>query len=590
MNNYIFPFSQIPFKSKIILYGAGTVGLCFYKQVKTSKYADIVLWVDLNWRQKKKDKMPVESVENILNVLYDYVVIALDNNTVAMEIRHSLIEMGIKAEKIIYFENSRFIDTGLYENVFEEYQELMYTEELTKIKPGRLLNKNRLDLAVRYLVAKDLINGVENEKNLSLYSRMILCRSGANEGMYYFQENTRCGAKEYIESMKKICLSMRKEGFKQDHFVPIGENGILLNGAHRTAVALALEEEVWVRYYEGQLGNIDFNEGWFDQNGFNWEDKLRIFRAYADLYENCGIMLLFGPCIEQWNYLQAQISKEMSIVGAVELDFTDNYIAFENLFREIYLDPLWRNVYIDRKVELLKMAPLKIRVILVSDEEFKKQDLYRTMTKVKEELRNRMFYDTDIAPIVMHGSDSKEEFEHLKQIFLSVNNQKYLRMRLARNYSEDFIARLDKLKDSLKYKGICQQDIAVSGSSGWEILGLRQANDLDFFVSNKYRRQFGIYVKPWEDGLEYVRLNSFEISNDTIYEDDLLISDDNFHYVFYGIKFVNIDIIAAKKRFNAREKDLRDVRLYELFQDFVFNFNNKECLKKQIEKEFYKKR
>ena len=42
--------------------------------------------------------------------------------------------------------------------------------------------------------------------------------------------------------------------------------------------------------------------------------------------------------------------------------------------------------------------------------------------------------------------------------------------------------------------------------------------------------------------------------------------------------------------YNAREKDLRDVRLYELFKDYALNFNNKVYLKQQIENEFYKKR
>lgn len=45
-----------------------------------------------------------------------------------------------------------------------------------------------------------------------------------------------------------------------------------------------------------------------------------------------------------------------------------------------------------------------------------------------------------------------------------------------------------------------------------------------------------------------------------------------------------------KKAYNRREKDIRDVRLYELYRDYAANFDNKSYLKRQIEKEFYRKR
>lgn len=591
MNNYIFPFQKIEKGDGIVLYGAGNVGCCFYKQIITSGYANIVLWIDKKYESMQAKGIPVHGIHEISKLKNTFpIVIAIENQKIAENVSQELQkEYEISSERIIWSDNYRFADVGLFLDQKQQKQ-FGITEELKKISPKDMLHYYRLDLAVRYLLSKDIVFGIENSENLSLYSRMILIRTGAYEDDKYYFDSKRNGTKEYIEAAKKLCREMQKSGFVQEGYIPIGDNGVFLNGAHRIASALALEEDIWTSRFIGKNGNTDFTMKWFEKNGFNTDDKIRILRAYADLYEDCGIILLFAPCMEQWGYIEAQLKKEMCVVGSVDLDFTDNYIAFENLFREIYSDPLWRNSYIDRKVEFLKMSDLKIRLLLVSNEKFKGKDLYKAIENAKLELRDRMFFDTDIVPVVMHGSNSREEFIHLKKILLSVNNLKHLKRRIVRNYSGDFIERLERLKKLLNEKHISQHDIIIAGSSGWEIFGLRKADDTDFIVDVCYREKYGNTTQPWADDIHYTRQNSIQISNETIYEDKLLICDDNYYYIFNGLKFVNMDLMAKKKAYDGRDKDRKDVRLYELFCDFSMNFENKELLKKQIEKEFYKMR
>lgn len=591
MNNYIFPFQKIKKGENIVLYGAGNVGRCFYKQLITSGYADIILWIDQKYESMRAEGIPVNDIREISKLEnISHIVIAIDNRKLAEDVSQELQrEYGISEKKIIWSDHYRFADQDLFLDQKQQKQ-FGVTDELEKVSPKDMLHYYRLDLAVRYLLSKDIVSGIENPANLSLYSRMILIRTGAHEDNQYYFDSRRDGTKEYIEALKKLCREMQENGFAKEGYIPVGDNGVFLNGAHRIASAVALEENIWTSRFGGKNGNTDFTMEWFEGNGFNTDDKIRILRAYADLYEKCGIILLFAPCMEHWRYMEAQLKKKMCVVGSVDLDFMGHYIAFENLFREIYSDPLWRNVYIDRKVELLKMSELKIRVLLVSDEGFKDSDLYKTIESTKLELRDRMFFDTDIAPIVMHGSNSREEFIHLKQILLSVNNLEHLKQRITRNYSEDFVERLERLKTILSEKQISQHDICISGSSGWEIFGLRKSGDVDFIVDDCYRAKYGTATQSWAEDIEYVRQNSIQISAETIYKDGLLIHDDNYYYVFNSLKFVNIDLIAKKKVYNGRDKDIRDVRLYELFCDFNRNFDDKQALKKQIEKEFYKKR
>lgn len=587
-SNYIFPFDKINKGESIVLYGAGNVGQCFYKQISRTSYAEVAAWVDKNYLEYQKLHYPVSSVETIRDIEFDWIIIAIDNDQIAYEVKEILTrDFSIPEAKLVYSSGYRFVENGIYENIWEEKRQEVSLEE---ISPKQLLTINRLDLAVRYLIAKDILFGVENPANTSLYCRMILIRTGANEGKGYFSEYERIGTSEYIDAIKKLADSMRKEGFNKEYAIPLGSNGVFLNGAHRVATALALEENIWISKYGEYAGATDFSISWFYNNGFTNDDIIRILRGYGDLYEECGIMVLFAPCIELWDYLQAQIAKDVSIVGSVELDFSDNYIAFENIIHDIYEDMLWRNAYIDRKLELLKMAPLKMRVLLVSDEGFTERDIYKTIENMKLDIRDRMRFDIDIAPVVIHGSNTREEYNHLKQILLSVNNLRWLRRRIARNYSEDFVERLNRLKVLLQEKGISQEKTVISGSSSWEIMGLRKAVDLDFIVDRNIRNKYGNETVSWEDDIEYVRKDSIEVSPGCVYTDEMLVNDDNYHFVFNGLKFVNMDLIARKKAFTKREKDVRDIRLYELFNDYAKNFDDKAFLKKQIENEFYKKR
>lgn len=102
-----FPYSKIPYGSKIAIYAAGTVGQSFYSQLENTRYAECVLWVDRKAGIHYKEA-EIESINKLKQCNYDYVVIAIDNKRAATLVKQDLLNMGIKEEKIVwdkYFEN-----------------------------------------------------------------------------------------------------------------------------------------------------------------------------------------------------------------------------------------------------------------------------------------------------------------------------------------------------------------------------------------------------------------------------------------------------------------------------------------------------
>ena len=98
---YPFPYEKIPYKSKVIIYAAGTYGKTLVRFLKASKYAELVLWVDRNWAKMNRE-LGVKPVEEIVNVKFDFLIIAVENEKTANEIKEALLKMQLSANKLVW--------------------------------------------------------------------------------------------------------------------------------------------------------------------------------------------------------------------------------------------------------------------------------------------------------------------------------------------------------------------------------------------------------------------------------------------------------------------------------------------------------
>lgn len=98
-DEYLFPFDRVPAKSQIILYGAGRVGSTYYAQLRRVHYVDLVRWVDKNYEKYKYKELG--DPEGIEQLPFDYIVIAVESDTIDEEIRRWLYSKGIDRNKIV---------------------------------------------------------------------------------------------------------------------------------------------------------------------------------------------------------------------------------------------------------------------------------------------------------------------------------------------------------------------------------------------------------------------------------------------------------------------------------------------------------
>ena len=250
---FLFPFSIVPQGSRIIIYGAGEVGYDFYRQVITSQYAEIALWVDRQYSWFRTLNLPVDEPWQIKDAKYDLVVITAEQRSVYESICCDLHRFCVPPNKIIWKE-----DYTLHENIVLGYEDRDIEKELTNAVQSdacEFVNRNRLDIVIRYLYATEVLSNVSGGIGERIYTKFISIGCNAKEptenyiSAYFSEYSQKRGIKAFKHSYMELIYSMKTNGYLKEQFLPVDERGHLINGAHRVAAALACNEKVWyVRY------------------------------------------------------------------------------------------------------------------------------------------------------------------------------------------------------------------------------------------------------------------------------------------------------------------------------------------------------
>ena len=100
---YVFPFDKVPKGSRVVLYGAVVVGNAYWQCLRNEKYAKVVAWVDQNYEKILQcNGISIKNPLVIGETEFDYVVIAIKNESCAKEIVDWLIDHGVCQERIVW--------------------------------------------------------------------------------------------------------------------------------------------------------------------------------------------------------------------------------------------------------------------------------------------------------------------------------------------------------------------------------------------------------------------------------------------------------------------------------------------------------
>lgn len=94
-----FPKDEIPLGGRVVLMGAGVMGKHFFLQNLINEFCNIVLWVE---EKDKIDSFAITSFEEMLNIQYDYVLLAYVREDLIKQAERFLWEHNVPKEKVVY--------------------------------------------------------------------------------------------------------------------------------------------------------------------------------------------------------------------------------------------------------------------------------------------------------------------------------------------------------------------------------------------------------------------------------------------------------------------------------------------------------
>jgi glycosyltransferase involved in cell wall biosynthesis len=102
-SRYAFPYSDIPYKSRVQIYGAGDVGKSYICELLQSKFAEIAGWYDSTANDLDSYAgIQIELPEKITEIQSDFVMIAIYDVDVVEQVREKLKELGVQPDKIYW--------------------------------------------------------------------------------------------------------------------------------------------------------------------------------------------------------------------------------------------------------------------------------------------------------------------------------------------------------------------------------------------------------------------------------------------------------------------------------------------------------
>lgn len=102
---YLFPYFPVKRGSRIIVYGAGNIGVEIVNAIDENPRYEIVAWVDKKRKENHRSQHNIEEIAVVHKRKFDYIVIAVLVADVSRTIKKELSLQGIPEEKIVLMQS-----------------------------------------------------------------------------------------------------------------------------------------------------------------------------------------------------------------------------------------------------------------------------------------------------------------------------------------------------------------------------------------------------------------------------------------------------------------------------------------------------
>lgn len=98
---FLFPYEKVSPGARVLIYGAGLVGIEYLKQIMITHYCEVVGMVDRNYAEYPAMVVPIYAPADISKLEFDNIIIALKSGIYVDEIKDVLFSQGVNQKQII---------------------------------------------------------------------------------------------------------------------------------------------------------------------------------------------------------------------------------------------------------------------------------------------------------------------------------------------------------------------------------------------------------------------------------------------------------------------------------------------------------
>lgn len=420
--------------------------------------------------------------------------------------------------------------------------------------PARdLLTSQRIDLIAKYKYVEFYEKGYDLTFVKSVYINHI---SAFSFGTYteFGEEERKDTIEKYLSIFHDLIASIKKNGVQESiSAIPLGKDNVILDGAHRTAIAAYFNQIVPVIRFKNMQAN--FGPDFFKKQYLDDEIIDYLISEYCKLKKDVYAAVIW-PKAQQRHLINEILNMLNSFGGMIyKKNVVLNYNGMRNLLIQAYEQHPWVGTPENHFKGILSQVngcwDKNGTLTFVLFENCTLDEI----VKLKEKIRDL----SGLGNYAMHSTDNQKETLLLVNL---LNNKNTLHL-LNYGYPDKFLSfyyRFFVFRSSVEQSGTDLENVIIDSSSVLTLYGLRNAGDLDYLtLSNNY----GIIEnEEIENHVDYVDLYDCAI--------DRLLFDPSKHLYFLNIKFVALNTLIIFKRNRHQKKDIQDVRL---IQSFLINKN-----------------
>ena len=212
------------------------------------------------------------------------------------------------------------------------------------VVPERLLVPDRMDIALKLYYIDAKVRGLEMEAAQGLFLRQVSAITAfTNKENGNAEKNSaNCFLEVFdklIEDFKKGCYDSSKS------IIPVSDDGIILDGAHRVACAIYFHQPIEViRFPHIKRANPDFHPGKYDYRYFqNYLLPQEDLDIAALQYAKYTQRKLYLACL--WPAATGEENREKAICKLPSVIYKKNipisYSAFSKFVAQVYVKESW---------------------------------------------------------------------------------------------------------------------------------------------------------------------------------------------------------------------------------------------------------